>query len=1020
MTCGMCEAVRTIGRIKMAGLAVVALALAGSVASAGPNPFRNIRNTPFQAVSNGPQGAIVVEDGGSMDRVSVARAVQDATAEQHSVQHLSQLETLVRFLKDNGLIERDSDARVPRLILHTRNGAPVLGDLVSVADTGAAIGDGNNEIKFEYEGWSTGDQSSLEAYLNEAVPIARAVYGPPAFDITVKIIRDENLQNLQGGTYDVSTNEIRIPPMSGNFPEDTLVLLMLVLQAFRDDVALFYDSWEQGMSRAAATIVQAKPGVSPGYDPAAGPYSVSSVYEWNNRPGLGNSTWFPASGFSGMLAYRIAMARSVWLKCYVEDPEFFQRFNTQYYNLLNSLTPAEQATIPGDTPTLLEICKTVLPQVEGESCFAWIRHQYALDTSVAVGLKLYTWVIPLENYVPLIVNHYDTGATGDEMPRGGTAQTKYFNYDFTRTLFAQEGNEIQIVATGSSAGEGFLIPSFFNVGGEQLITIQMELNGLFARYPYPYGVRIIDFDTGENTFDLYGAIVGPTSGTVDVVGLEGLDDESVERGVWGGVVNNKVLSPAKLEITFEDGHGNVVTRRVNVAWDAYGVMLEADTRSVVAKSLPRGVNGLYLMSLPVTPVHTDAALAMGIPADDLLLARWRPNAPGGGAYDIYPTIDSFRPGRGFWLKVLEDVTIAVDGLLPSDSDDVRVQLYAGWNQLGTGRNRTVDTDELLLQRGGGGSQTLDEAVADGWVQAGVWGYSQVAGYSLSPDMEIFDAYWMRCLLPEGVLVIFPAFSTSAGTASAGQGTGVAASPLGDTTWEASLVLDCEGLSGEAMLGTASAAKRGYDALYDLQSPPAFEERPTLQFTHGDWGADSGEYVTDIRGESTKGPWSLRATGLPEGSRARVSWPDLSAVPADLRPVLLDKDTGREVHMRTTTSYEFAAGGGEREFEVKLRRGAAGALAVVGLTGMQTRQGASITYTLSADASVTGRVLNLAGRPVRDVIRDRSQSAGLQSLVWDLKSSAGLMVPNGRYLVELTARAADGQQFSSMGSILVAR
>ena len=197
--------------------------------------------------------------------------------------------------------------------------------------------------------------------------------------------------------------------------------------------------------------------------------------------------------------------------------------------------------------------------------------------------------------------------------------------------------------------------------GPQRITVQIELNGLFARYPFAYGVRGDPRnDPGAN--NLYGVMIGPHEGTIEVVGLDGLSGVSVERGVWGGVITQNLLSPAQLEVTFEDPNGDRVTRTINVAFDDYGIVLTAGTRSVVTKNLPVGTNGLYLMSLPVLPPSGDAAAVLGIASDRLLLARWDPTAPGGGQYDLYPTIDPFRPGLGYWLRILSDVTLAVDGV----------------------------------------------------------------------------------------------------------------------------------------------------------------------------------------------------------------------------------------------------------------------------------------------------------------------------------------------------------------------
>ncbi|MBM3499296.1 MAG: hypothetical protein FJX74_11570 [Armatimonadetes bacterium] len=1016
------------GRLLRAAPAVavfLTLVAAGGGVHAGPNRFRNVWNVPFASVSNGPQGAVVVEarPGRTVtaaEAVQRRQAVRDAIAQQHSPRALTQAVEALRYLRTRGVKPR-AQLRVPRTIVHTSGGRPVLPDLDRTLQGGGVIGDANNNLTFTFQGFSSADEQTFRAYLNDALPVARAVYGPPAFNLTVKVIQDDTLQAIQGGTYDVTANEIRLPPPPSdggrNWPEDTFVLMLLVLNAFHDDVALFYDSWEQGMTGAAATAVQVSPGVSPGYDPAnPGPFYSGAVYEPMNQPQLGNSTWFPASGFSGMLVWRIAHSRAAWMKCYVEDPQFFLRFNTQYYARLNALSGAQRAALPGDTPGLLQICQAVLPTVEGAPFVSWYRQQYALDTSVTIGSKLYCWNIPLADAVVLIVEHYETQSTGDEIPKGGTAQTVYFNYDFTLTLFAQEGNEIPVPSTGDAAGEGFLLPTFFNVGGPQRITVQIELNGLVGRYPFPYGVRDFEGD-GTNVNDIYGAILGPLSGTIQIVGLNGLSGVQVSRGVWSGVINDHTLSPAQLEITFDDGNGNQVTRKVNVAYDSYDVLLAAGNRSALAKNLPYGTNGLYLFSVPLAPVEQDAARALGLPAEELMLARWKPGAPGGGQYEIYPTIDPFAPGRGFWLRILRDVTLAVDGVLPAADDDVRVPLSAGWNMIGCARNREVDLADLLVQRGTE-SKPFADAVTAGWVQSGLWAYGQQAGYSLVQRLKPFEGYWVRCLLPKGATLIFPP-PGSAPTARE-RGTRAAYSPFGETAWRTRLLLEVGEARGSATLGAAASAGDGPDPRCDLQAPPAFGDQPTLGFVSGDEGAEAGEYASDFRATNARGPWRLRVSRVPPGATARVTWPDLSQVPQDLRPVLIDRARGREVHMRTVTGYAFTGSGAPAELEIELRAVDAGGLAVMGLAGVPTRQGVEITYSLSAEAAVSARILNIAGRPVRDLVQDRLQAAGRSTLRWDLRSAAGLPVPNGAYLVELTARSEDGQLARGLSRVSVHR
>ena len=91
-----------------------------------------------------------------------------------------------------------------------------------------------------------------------------------------------------------------------------------------------------------------------------------------------------------------------------------------------------------------------------------------------------------------------------------------------------------------------------------------------------------------------------------------------------------------------------------------------------------------------------------------------------------------------------------------------------------------------------------------------------------------------------------------------------------------------------------------------------------------------------------------------------------------------------------------------------------------LSAMPTSTGAQITFALSSAAQVQARILNIAGRPVRTLCQVRDCEAGTNTLLWNACSDDGLGVPNGTYLVELTAKAADGAQARALGQLWIAR
>jgi len=731
-------------------LAIAALLIGlQTVASAA---FFNTSNEPFASRCNGPQGAIVVaRQKGMLGTAASARL--RALRAQHNPAKLKRAVASFRRLQKRHLKAADGQMRFPRTMVQTLDGKLVQPNLTRALQTKAPIGDSANNLTFEYVGWSDSDKAALQNYLATAYPKAKLIYGPPAFDMTVKIIQDDTVDAVQGGVYDATANEIHLPALSGNFPEDTYILLLLVLRAFHDEAMLYYDAWEDGMAGAAAYAIQMTPGVSPGFDIIdPGPFYCLSVYEPENQPELGNSTFYPASGATNMLIWRIAMARAAWQKCWIESPTFFSDFNNAYY-------AAYTSALPGDVPSLRELAAGVLPTVEGTAFSAWYQEQFALDTSVRAGKKLYTWNIPLSDAVALVSELYETLPNGDEAPFGGQIRTIYWDYQRENQLFAEEGNVIDIPAGGSTPGEGFLLPTFFNIGGAQRLTVQMDVAGLRRNYLYSYGER--GFELSEN--NLYGAIVGADAGTINAEGGNGLTDLAVSRGVWGARITTATLSPLKLQVSFTDTGGQTVSRTVNIGWDSYELFLNTGPQATASHTFTYDQNGLYLMSLPLQPQTSDLAATLGIPLAQLLLAWWDPYFAGDNKYRLYPSFPAQGLGSAYWLRVTDDVPVNLAGIKPDTGQPFTVALGGGWNLLGCPRTESVPLADVMVQRGDLEAETWADAVTDHLVQDDVFGYSQSAGYEVAQALEPWQGYWIRVLVPTGVSLIFPA--TTAPTAA---------------------------------------------------------------------------------------------------------------------------------------------------------------------------------------------------------------------------------------------------------------
>jgi len=890
-------------------------------------------------------------------------------------------------------------------VVHVSGGQIVAPDLMQAAQVGAKLGEATNEFSYTFEGFTDVQKAQFTAYLGRALPKAYTIYGRPAFDIDVKIILDPDLQVLQGGIYDAARNEIRMANLSGNLAEDTYILMILVLYAFHDDAALFYDVWEEGFAGAAATAIQTTPGVMTGYNPIdPGPFYATSVYEPQNIPDLGGPTFYPASGFRGMLVWRVAMARSVWFKTYIEDNDFFANFNRTYYdNFVDGLA--------GDVPRLRTLASQVLPRVEGMPFQEWFQRQHILDTSERLGPKLFVWNIPLGQSVALIAEHYFS-LPGDEEPRGGQARTTYWAWDFAVSLFAEEGNIIDIPASGAGAGEGFIIPTFFNIGGPQNITVQIDLNGQRLMLPYPYATR--GFELNENNF--YGSIIDQAEGTISAVGGVGLDGVTVARGVWGDRITQGALTPRQVAVTFTNPLGQEITRLVNIAWGSYVMFLHGAGQVQLDKQWSSANGGMHLVSLPLRPLTGDLAQTLGIPSDQLLAARWQPRLGIASKYQLWPRMDPAIPGRGFWLRIFDDVSLGLTGVLEPEGREFIVPLDAGWNQVGSPRRNAVAVEDLMFEAGGEQPISYADAVAGGIIQDGIYGWTRADGYVQADSLRRFAGYFIRCMKAQGALMRFEPVSGTASTPTKSSGSANAS----ELSWKLPLVATAGQMRcTSAYLGAAAAATDNADR-FDLQAPPAFGPAVTVSFIGPSGDA---QYLSDVRANVPGArDWEVQVASNLPGQPVRLSWPDLSGLPTDMRPMLIDDTTGRRLYMRTATGYDLPATdeGVSRRLRIAVDDGPPGALMITALSAHQAGGAAAqITFALSASAQTEVTVLNIAGRPVKRIASGLRET-GAHTLSWNLRGDTGQMIPSGLYLVRVHAADDEGRQNQSISTLQVSR
>ncbi|MBM3475912.1 MAG: HYR domain-containing protein, partial [Armatimonadetes bacterium] len=94
--------------------------------------------------------------------------------------------------------------------------------------------------------------------------------------------------------------------------------------------------------------------------------------------------------------------------------------------------------------------------------------------------------------------------------------------------------------------------------------------------------------------------------------------------------------------------------------------------------------------------------------------------------------------------------------------------------------------------------------------------------------------------------------------------------------------------------------------------------------------------------------------------------------------------------------------------------------VTNAMAVPTATGAQIVFTLSDTTYVTVEVVNIAGRPVRTISSHRGLLAGVNTVLWDGRSEMGTKVPNGTYLVRITAHGPNGSTSGGLTTLRLSR
>ncbi len=476
-----------------------------------------------------------------------------------------------------------------------------------------------------------------------------------------------------------------------------------------------------------------------------------------------------------------------------------------------------------------------------------------------------------------------------------------------------------------------------------------------------------------------------------------------------------------------------------------------DLKYATNRPVPESVHelpatGYYMISFPLVPPSTTVHDLL---CDDLGCGNYYMWAWGGLTGFRYLNVPTSPPScqstmlnmqAGYWL-LSPAATLDIDGGGEVPYYSRTISLHPGWNMVAAPHAATIDS--LQVNRAGD-VRSLAAAESAGWVSATFWyshdgtgGYSTVTiGQTPGDTLSLWYGYWVLAGIDCSLIVPQP--SGGADGTAVSKSRGVAT----DRAWAFDIQASSSSSTDTITIAAADSASDDFDGfVLDRPKPPAPPGEGRLRMVLRAEGWRGTEPPPYNKAPGRQMPWSselametktatsqpteyhFTVTGGVKGEPVTLSWPELGGLPKDGVATLADRDTGRRTFMRTRAQYEFAAPGAHasRGFTVTVKRAQEGALLVSGLSAVPARGGAwDIGFNLSADAAVSARVYNVAGRLVAEIARGHQLASGRAALTWDGRGTAATHVPSGTYLLRVTARAEDGEQASAVALLQAER
>lgn len=367
--------------------------------------------------------------------------------------------------------------------------------------------------------------------------------------------------------------------------------------------------------------------------------------------------------------------------------------------------------------------------------------------------------------------------------------------------------------------------------------------------------------------------------------------------------------------------------------------------------------------------------------------------------------------------------------LPTDnSGRVAIQLKSGWNLIGNPYNYPITIGQMTGVSAAAPQQSRSWAqlVSQGTVNSflAYWDaptqsyrFLQRATDKMLPN----TAYWIFVNTGADLTLSFPPVFEEG---VPGSTRSVDDWKQTDKQWRLQLVARTDRAVDDQNFIGRTVSTESANTLRMMEPPMA----PTQEVSVSVEGQMNGQPIRlaqSLRETGGKQEFKVFVDAKKDGE-VNLTWPNLASLPKNVRARLIDVATSTTRDLRGSSGYTFnATAGSSREFKIQIEEGITSRPTIGNMivTRSNTRSMNSpftINYTLSAAATTTVRVLGTNGKEIFTITRGRSDSAGEQTLSWNLKDNANRSVAPGTYQIELIATTEDGDNVRRVVPVNVIR